>query len=50
MSKRKCHFSEELSRKYPCFEQGRNETEAKCNACDCFVSVANGGKKAFSTI
>ncbi|XP_067214547.1 protein FAM200B-like [Linepithema humile] len=39
--KRKCHFTDDLRRKYPCFGKSRSEFEAKCQICDSYVSIAN---------
>jgi hypothetical protein len=38
-SKRKLKFSENVRIKFPFFfSEERNENEAKCNICDCFVN------------
>jgi len=41
--KRKCKFSENVRMKFPFFSEGRNENEAKCNICDCFVNFGHRG-------
>ena len=45
MPKRKCKFTDELKKKYPCFRLGRDASEAECMTCRAgtFVSVANKG-------
>ena len=43
VSKRKCKFSDHMKTKYPCFNDGRTENEAKCLVCDSYVSVVNKG-------
>lgn len=45
MPKRKCSFSEEMRKKYPCFRPGRDTFEAECTVCKAgtYVSVANKG-------
>lgn len=43
--KRKCHFNDDLKRKYNCFEHVINSTfEALCTVCNVKVSIANKGK------
>ena len=39
----KCKFSENVRIKFPFFSEGRNENEAKCNICDCFVNFGHRG-------
>ena len=44
-SKRKCVFSGDLQRKYPCFRLKPNgKSDAQCTICDVSVSLANKGK------
>ena len=45
MPKRKCKFTDELKKKYPCFRLGRDASEAECMTCRAgtYVSVANKG-------
>ncbi|XP_043996833.1 uncharacterized protein LOC122844979 isoform X3 [Gambusia affinis] len=45
MPKRKCTFTEELKKRFPCFRQGRDPYEAECLMCKVgtYVSVANKG-------
>ena len=45
MPKRKCNFTEDLRKKYPCFRPGRDKWEAECTVCKAgtYVSVANKG-------
>ena len=41
MPKRKCKFTDELKKKYPCFRLGRDASEAECMTCRAgtFVST-----------
>lgn len=41
--KRKCRFSDHMKSKYPCFDDGRSEHEARCLVCESYLSVANKG-------
>ena len=45
MPKRKCNFTDEMRKKYPCFRLGRDKWEAECTVCKAgtYVSVANKG-------
>lgn len=42
-NKRKCSFKIPTEAKYSKFSPGRNESEAKCNVCDCYITVASRG-------
>lgn len=45
MPKRKCKFTDDLQRKFPCFRLGRDPCEAECMTCKAgtYVSVSNKG-------
>ena len=45
MPTRKCKFTDELKKKYPCVRLGRDASEAECMSCRAgtYVSVANKG-------
>jgi hypothetical protein len=45
MGKRKCPFTDELTSKYSCLRNGRDEWEAECLVCKpgTYVAVANKG-------
>lgn len=43
MSKRKCKFTDDLSKKYPFIKVTKFESEVYCNSCSATFSIAHGG-------
>lgn len=44
MPKRKCFFQENYSEEWSFIKQGRSENEAECKICQCYISIAHGGR------